>query len=91
MSAAPEWTAALRRALARRDNNALDALADVLVAAAAAGERWALEHIADRLEGRPVQRVEASIRAPGPDLARVADIRERLRAARPGKSPPPEK
>jgi len=54
------WTDALKRAIARRLDgdlqHGLDKLADQLVAAGMEqGERWALEHIADRLEGKATE------------------------------------
>ena len=58
-----EWESAIRRALGRHDSgrgvaHTLDKIADKIVAAAVEGDRWALEHIADRLDGKPKQTVE---------------------------------
>ena len=53
------WEQAVKRALARMSNETvdkgLDALADKLVSAAAAGEQWALIEVGNRLDGKPAQ------------------------------------
>ena len=55
------WRDALRRALARReedDPQALEKLADTLVSMAADGDIQALRELADRLDGKPKQQTE---------------------------------
>jgi hypothetical protein len=55
------WQEALKRALARSTgtvDNGLNSIADKLVAFALEGEQWAIEHIADRLDGKPKQVIE---------------------------------
>lgn len=58
------WSAAIKRVVARAceagDEKKLDALADVLVAAAMGGDQKALKEIGDRLEGKPPQPVQVS-------------------------------
>jgi len=55
------WTAAIQRALdkrSRRDQvEALDELAEKLLAACESGEGWALKELGDRLEGKPAQAI----------------------------------
>ena len=55
------WTMAIERALAKRSRvdqvEALDALAERLLALADEGELGALRELGDRLEGKPVQAV----------------------------------
>ncbi|TXH55980.1 MAG: hypothetical protein E6Q97_07565 [Desulfurellales bacterium] len=46
------WKEALQRALARADGS-LDALADSVVKQAQMGSPWAIEEIANRLDGKP--------------------------------------
>lgn len=50
------WRQAIGRALSRATGNidqGLDKLADKIVRMALAGDRWAMDHIADRLDGKP--------------------------------------
>ena len=54
------WREAIRRALARAQGNidrGLDSIADRVIAAAAAGSPWAVEHIAERMDGKSAQYV----------------------------------
>ena len=57
---------ALRRALARapgangKYSNGLNLVADQLVLAALAGEQWAIKEVADRIDGKPKQQIEAT-------------------------------
>lgn len=61
---AKEFEGALRRALAQYEKgdvkagNALRAVADKLVELALDGSPWAIQHIADRLDGKPSQTAE---------------------------------
>lgn len=55
-----KWREAILRALARDSGNiekGLDNAADKLVRLAMEGDKWALEHIADRLDGKPKQAI----------------------------------
>lgn len=58
---AKRWQQAIMRALARSSNSdvdaGLDAAADKLVKLAMDGDKWALDHLADRIEGKPAQAV----------------------------------
>lgn len=58
---AKKWREAIMRALARKSGSVdagLDAAADKLAALAIDdGDKWALEHIADRLDGKPAQAI----------------------------------
>ena len=58
----PFWDA-LRRACAQEDGKRLRASAEKLLDAAANGEPWAIQALADRTDGRPKQSTELS----GPD------------------------
>lgn len=61
---AKEFETALRRALLQYDKgdvkagHALRQVADKLVEQALAGAPWAIQHIADRLDGKPTQMAE---------------------------------
>jgi hypothetical protein len=60
---AKRWQYALRRALARAEgtiDSGLDKIADKVVAAAIAGERWAVEEVGNREDGKPAQAVAVS-------------------------------
>lgn len=54
---------ALRRAIKQDDAERLRNAAEKLLDAAADGEPWAIQHLADRLDGKPKQQAEIS----GPD------------------------
>jgi hypothetical protein len=59
---AKRWQSAITRALAKVSEGAgveagLDKLADKLIAAAVAGEQWALREVGDRLDGKPAQTI----------------------------------
>ena len=60
-SRAKKWREAIMRALARKADSVdsgLDKAADKLVALAIdEGDRWAIDHIADRLDGKPAQAI----------------------------------
>jgi hypothetical protein len=68
------WTAALRRALAKRETKTgrqyLDRVADACVKAAMGGDVIAMREIGDRLDGKAVQRAELS----GKDGAPLAPV-----------------
>ena len=49
---------ALRRAIAQDDGKKVRAAAEKLMELAAKGECWAVKELADRLDGKPGQRVE---------------------------------
>ena len=59
------WRSALRRALARAGNVDIDAgldlCADKLVSAAIRGSPWAIEHIAERFDGKATQVIQATV------------------------------
>jgi hypothetical protein len=61
---AKECEQALKRALARKADGdwrkGLDEIADGLVALAVAKERWAVEELFSRIDGRPAQAIEHS-------------------------------
>jgi HPt (histidine-containing phosphotransfer) domain-containing protein len=52
---------ALRRALAQRDWKELDQIAHNLINAALEGDAFAIEQIANRLDGRPGQESESAV------------------------------
>lgn len=58
---AKRWQQALRRALARKSGESidkgLDEIADKVVAAAYAGEQWAIKEVGDREDGKPAQAI----------------------------------
>lgn len=54
---------AVTRAIKQDDGKRLRAAAEKLLDAAGAGEPWALQMVADRLDGKPKQQIEQS----GPD------------------------
>lgn len=54
------WDGALRRAL-NEDREALLEIARNVVAAAKEGKEWAINHLAERLDGKAVQHIAGSI------------------------------
>jgi hypothetical protein len=58
---AKRWQQAIQRALARASNKdidaGLDSAADKLVSLALDGDKWALEELGDRIDGKPAQAV----------------------------------
>lgn len=58
--------AALDRAIAQEDGKKLRDAADKLLANAAAGEPWAIQMLADRLDGKPAQQVKLTDADDGP-------------------------
>ena len=62
------WGDALSRALARHadgKDNALNLIADQVVNMAVNGDKWAIEEIGNRTDGRPAQSIDADIRHSG--------------------------
>lgn len=53
------FEAALKRAIIQNNGKHLRAMADKVLDLAAAGEPWACIFVADRLDGKPKQRIEA--------------------------------
>lgn len=62
---AKEFEGALKRALVRADGS-LNRIADKLVEQAEAGEQWAVQMVADRLDGKPKQQTEITGADDGP-------------------------
>jgi hypothetical protein len=63
------WREALKRALARKHGDVtsgLISIAQQVVTAANQGEKWAIEEIGNRVEGRAVQTIESSGPEGGP-------------------------
>ena len=58
--------AALERAIAQEDGKKLRDAADKLLDEAAKGEPWAIQMLADRLDGKPKQQIEATGADDGP-------------------------
>lgn len=54
-----KFKAALLRAIAQDDAQRLRAAAEKLLDLAAGGEAWAIKELADRLDGRPNQQIQA--------------------------------
>lgn len=71
---------ALKRALARFSGESVDAgldkVADRAVAAAVAGEQWAIVHISDRLDGKAAQSLDTTIDAGTGLLGILAGLRK---------------
>lgn len=64
---------ALKRALARNDGS-LNRIADKLVTEAENGEQWAVQMIADRLDGKAKQQIEAAGEGGGPLLVEIRRV-----------------
>lgn len=64
---ARRWQQALFRALARASNKDIDAgldqAADKVVSAAIGGDKWAIDHLADRTDGKAAQTIDANFDA----------------------------
>jgi hypothetical protein len=63
------WREAIMRALARRKgtvDQGLDAAADKLVALVERGDKWALDHLAERMDGKAPQGITLSGDAENP-------------------------
>jgi hypothetical protein len=79
---AKKWEEAVRRALARAGgtvDKGLDALADQIVEKASSGDLWAIDHIANRLDGKPKETVDITVEHH--DRAPVDALRSRIRPA----------
>jgi hypothetical protein len=67
---AKRWTMAIERALQKRSKSdqleALDVLAEKLLAACDGGDLQALKELGDRLDGKPKQQIEATGEGGGP-------------------------
>lgn len=55
------WDAALRRAIAQDDADRLRKAAEKLLTLAADGEQWAIRELADRLDGKATQQIDANV------------------------------
>lgn len=64
---------ALKRALARNDGS-LNRIADKLVESALDGEQWAVQMVADRLDGKAKQQIEAAGENGGPLLVEIRRV-----------------
>lgn len=58
-----KFLAALNRAIAQDEGKKLRSAAEKLLALASAGEPWAVKELADRLDGKPKQSVDAQVDA----------------------------
>lgn len=59
-----QFMGALQRAIAQDDGKRLRDSAEKLLDLAAAGESWAVKELADRLDGKPTQQVDATLSNP---------------------------
>lgn len=66
--------AALDRAIIQEDGKRLREAAEQLLSFAAAGESWAIQQLADRLDGKPAQQVQLSGDADAPLVARIEQV-----------------
>lgn len=57
------WDAALRRAIAQDNADRLRRAAEQLLTLASEGEQWAIKEIADRLDGKAHQSIDAVVDA----------------------------
>ena len=79
---AKKWEEAIRRALARDGgtvDKGLDKLADELIKTAQTGDSWAIDHIANRLDGKPKETVDITVEKI--DRSPVERLRSHLRPA----------
>lgn len=63
--------AALDRAIVQEDGKRLRDAAEKLLDFAAAGEAWAIQQLADRLDGKPAQQVALTGADDGPLVVRI--------------------
>ena len=65
---AKRWQKALERALARFSgstvDDGLDKIADNVVALAASNDKWAVDELANRIDGKPAQTISGDPEAP---------------------------
>lgn len=78
---------ALKRAIAQDDGKRLRAAAEQLLNKAAEGEPWAIQHLADRLDGKPGQSVEVTKRVPIEEMS-LEQLRSRVAELLAGNRPP---
>jgi len=75
---AKRWQQAIQRALARASNKdidaGLDSAADKLVALALEGDKWAIDHMADRIDGKPAQTIAGDPDAPLQVIQRIERV-----------------
>ena len=75
---AKRWQQAIQRALARASSKdvdaGLDSAADKLVALAIEGDKWAIDHLADRIDGKPHQSVQLDGDGEGGPIQTVVEI-----------------
>lgn len=64
-----QFLAALERAVKQDDGKKLRAAAEKLLDCAAAGEPWAIQQLADRLDGKPTQQVDMTVRREPKELS----------------------
>ena len=65
------FTDAIRRAINQSDGKVLRRIAEQILERAMAGESWAIMHVADRLEGKPAQRIEQTGEGGGPLILQI--------------------
>jgi hypothetical protein len=85
---------AIERALARFGgtvDKGLDKITDQLVAAAAEGEQWAMQMIADRLDGKPHAFVEMAVTDDRPQAPNAEQLADKLASALAGRAPVTER
>jgi hypothetical protein len=63
---------ALRKALANGGESKLPSIAEKLVDLAVSGEQWAIQEVANRLDGRPAQEVAVTGEGGGPLRSELA-------------------
>ena len=78
------FDAALRRAITQDDGKRLRQAAEKLLDLASDGERWAVEMLADRLDGKAHQSV--TVTPQSPEEMSLADLRHAVAAAIAGNS-----
>ena len=64
--------AALDRAIIQEDGKRLREAAEKLLDLASAGEAWAIQHLADRLDGKPAQQVALTGADDGPLVVKIS-------------------
>lgn len=76
----------LHRAIKQGDPERMRRMADKVLDLGAEGERWAVEFLADRLDGKAKQQIEVELDASvtfNETIAKAADIRGKLRKPAP--------
>jgi hypothetical protein len=79
---------ALKRAIAQDDGSRLRAAAETLLTKAADGEPWALQMLADRLDGKASQSVEVKTTRSVEDCS-LEELRDRVATLLAGAGPSP--